>query len=478
MPEIQHQSLKRFLEEGHRPPVFLLHGEEVICKHALNLIVDALLPGPLRSCNYAAIEGADENVYAAVEQLKTYSMFSDKKVVSFLDSGLFMTRKKDSGLLVKSVKAWEEKRFQTAARSLLLYLKQVQITLTDLNQEETLQKLEPIPEESMPVIQAIAGYCRENEMTAPADVDAVDIFFRSIEDGFPKDNFLVITTDHVDKRHRLYQLIQQKGCTVNCAVPRGERRADKMAQEEVLRLTAGEILSSANKSMDSEVFGRLVEITGFELRTFRQNLEKLVHYTGERRKILVGDVETVLERTRKDPVFELTKAVSMRDLESALFFLRSLMNAEMHPLQILAALSNQVRKLLAVKGFLNCAPSSLWHAKMSYPEFERQVMPVLAKYEADFAEMLTAWRGNLTDDGIEKGHKKTAAPKTDLFILKSPASAYPAYQLFKQTDHFSTTELANALKCLCAADVQMKQTAQSPRLILESVLMTICGYPS
>jgi len=66
---------------------------------------------------------------------------------------------------------------------------------------------------------------------------------------------------------------------------------------------------------------------------------------GERREITAEDVAAVLTRTKKDPLYELTNAVTDRDWEKSFFFLASLLAGDIHGLQALAAIANQVRKL-------------------------------------------------------------------------------------------------------------------------------------
>ena len=76
------------------------------------------------------------------------------------------------------------------------------------------------------------------------------------------------------------------------------------------------ILAPFGKTLDKAAFQKLVEMTGFDLRMFTGNLEKLVQYVGDRKTIAVEDVESALPRTRQDPVFELTNAVTDRNYEA------------------------------------------------------------------------------------------------------------------------------------------------------------------
>ena len=65
--------------------------------------------------------------------------------------------------------------------------------------------------------------------------------------------------------------------------------------------------------MSPPAFTRLYEMTGFDLRTFSNNLEKLVLFAGERQEITEDDVAAVLERSKQDPIYVLTGAVSDRN---------------------------------------------------------------------------------------------------------------------------------------------------------------------
>ena len=102
--------------------------------------------------------------------------------------------------------------------------------------------------------------------------------------------------------------------------------------------------------MDKATYQALVEKTGFDLFTFTNNLEKLANFVGDRKQITVADTEAVLTRTKLDPIYALTNAIADRDLEKALYLLKSLFAGGVHPLQALAAITNQTRKLLRIKG--------------------------------------------------------------------------------------------------------------------------------
>ena len=73
-----------------------------------------------------------------------------------------------------------------------------------------------------------------------------------IEKEFPKDNHLIILTDIVDKRRSLFKVIREVGTIIDCSVPKGERRADKTAQESVLFDRMKKILEQHEKTIDKD----------------------------------------------------------------------------------------------------------------------------------------------------------------------------------------------------------------------------------
>jgi DNA polymerase-3 subunit delta len=225
-------------------------------------------------------------------------------------------------------------------------------------------------------------------------------------------------------------------------------------------------------------------MTGFDLRTFSNNLEKLISYVGDRREITLTDVESVLQRTKKDPIYELTNALADRKPEPALFFLDSLLSAGIHPLQVFTALINQVRKLLLVKDFVESPFGSDWQAACPYDYFQKRVIPAIVEYDRNLLDHLSGWQTMLEDEiparqtgSRTKSKKKKSKLTTDLVIAKNPKNAYPIYQLLKKSERFSKEDLINAFETLNAADRKLKTGGPAARLVLEKAILEICRAP-
>ena len=488
MPEINHKLLKKYLKDltgdpaKQFSPVYLIFGEELLVKTAYDDLLEMLLPAAKRTANYDPLEGAVENIYDVIERVNTFSLLSGPKVVALRESRVFYTKQDKSRLLENSRKAFDDDNIKKSAKYFLSLMGNLNLSFEDVeksNRDKSL-KFDAGLMAGDEWLDEVIAYCKQKELAIPEPADESLALQKAIEKGFPKNNHLLITTDMVDKRRSLYKAIKGQGVVIDCAVPRGDRRADKLAQEDVLREKMTEILKPSHKEMDKGTYMALVEMTGFDLRTFCGSLEKLIHYVGNRNTITVADVESVLKRTKKDPIYELTNAIADRNTEKALFFLGSILTSEFHPLQVLAAIVNQIRKLLLAKDFAQSPHAKGWQAGVSYNLFQQSLMPSVVAYDQSLLEILQNRENSMSSaEGGDQGKgKKKRKIKTDLLLARNPKNAYPVYQLLKKSERFSKTELVAAVAYLNETDAQLKISAQNPKLILERLIFKICNPPS
>jgi DNA polymerase-3 subunit delta len=425
------------------------------------------------------MDGTIESIYDVIERVNTFSLMSGTKVVAMRGSSIFYSKQDKSRLLEISKKAYDDDNIKKAAKYFLNLMGNMNLSFEDVdksNRDKAL-KLDAGMTQGDEWLDDIIGYCQENKLTIPEPADESVVLQKAIEKGFPKNNHLLITTDMVDKRRGLFKAIKNQGMVIDCAVPKGDRRADRMAQEDVLLEKMTEILKPDKKEMDKGAYLALVDMTGFDLRTFCGSLEKLINYVGKRNTITVEDVESVLKRTKKDPIYDLTNAIADRHTEKSLFFLSSLLAAEFHPLQVLTAIVNQIRRLILAKDFTKSPQAKEWHAGVAYKLFQQNIMPSIVAYDRASLETLEDWEdssSNALDADQGKGEKKRKI-KTDLLLARNPQNAYPVYQLLKKSERYSKTELMAAFSYLNETDAQLKISAQNPKLILERLIFRICN---
>ncbi|MBW2368507.1 MAG: hypothetical protein JRH15_11540 [Deltaproteobacteria bacterium] len=468
--------------------VYLIHGEELLCKKALEALLDKLLPKAKRTLSYEPIDGAGDNIHEAVHSANTYSFLAGPKVVAITDSRLFYGRQDKSKLLQKAKDAVDRDDISKAGRYLLSLMGQAGLALEDLKDEAGIKThlIEGGSFGDVGWLQTVVSHCMENNLVPP-DGSASEKFLQAaIEKGFPKSHYLVFTTDLVDKRRSLYKTIKSKGIIVNCSVPKGDRRADRQVQEAVLRERMQVLLTKGRKRMNEPAFRALYDLTGFDLRTFSNNLEKLILYVADRPAITVEDVQTALSRSKQDPIYELTNAISDKHLDSALFLLDSSLSAQMHPLQIFAAIVNHLRRLYLAKSFTESEQGRGFRADLPFQNFKTQVLPAIQAYDQDMRDRYDALTKTLEPEPepetpskakkkkTKKGAKQKKAAANDLVLAPNPANAYPVYLLMKKTNRFTMTQLTDIYQYLAAADMRFKRTGQNPKIILEEIILRVC----
>jgi DNA polymerase-3 subunit delta len=298
--------------------------------------------------------------------------------------------------------------------------------------------------------------------------DHMAVLQQAIEKGFPSGHSLIITAgSRVPKNSKFYKAVDKCGVVVDCNVPQGERRADKMAQETVLKQTLQELIQGTGKRLAPRLFEKLCQLTGFDLRIFAQNVQKLIDYTGSRQDITGADIQATLQRTKTDPIYELTNAFADRNLIQALFFAESLLSSDFHPLQLLAALANQLRKLLVAKDFAESGFGRVWKAGMGYPQFQQTVMPAIQAYDEATGKQVAGWQGHQDSEKVKN-------EASDLRLAPSPKNAYPVFQTLLKSERYTRQDIINGLILLNEADVRMKSSGQDAALIIKKAIADIC----
>ena len=191
--------------------------------------------------------------------------------------------------------------------------------------------------------------------------------------------------------------------------------------------------------------------------------------------------------TRTDPIYTLTNAVFDKDRARALYYLESLLSGSeaIHPLQVLAALINQVRKLLIIRDFMDSRAGRNWQAEMRFDAFKRQVLPAVEQHDAAAAdELLRRDRHLAGEDTAEAGPPRKKAPKkppADLMIAAGSGNPYPVYMNFKKAAGFSRAGLLSFYPALQQADRKLKTLSDkdpAARFVLEELIIKISGCPS
>jgi len=455
MPEVSYDALSEVvndIRDGKTSPVYLLYGDEFLFKSAFKAMLDALVPAPkAQSSNCERLDGNSASIHEIIEHMQTFSLFPGPKVVVVFGANVFHSKTGSDELLLRSKEAFEKGDMNRAARYFVQVLSVADMSVQDVRdmgldtffEKVSAQGLGNGGEKGDLWINQLVDFCSKEQMAVLGHEDDGNVLCDAIEHGLPVGNCLILATELVDKRKRLYKTINKTGVIVDCSITKGARAAELRQQKEILNAHLAKTLGQAGKTAAPGTFQALFERTGANLRTFDSEVEKLISFVGESKAITVDDVERASEKSREDPVYELANAVGERVVRKALSNVDGLLRANLFPLQILSAVTNQIRKLILSKDVINGLPRGKWKKSMNYPAFQRTVLPELGKHQSD---LITG--------------------KTHPFVL---------YKTFTHSENYSFGELTRGLEYCLDADRRLKTSRQSPKLVLEDLVIKVCS---
>jgi DNA polymerase-3 subunit delta len=209
-------------------------------------------------------------------------------------------------------------------------------------------------------------------------------------------------------------------------------------------------LAAEGKSISAQALDALYSRAGTELRTLNEELRKLISFVGDRAAITPADVSQVCDDLHKAAFYELTQSLRTRDFQKCVVALHENMKITAHPLQTLAMIISEVRKLMIARELLFTVFRSDWRSNITFRDFQ----------------------------GVYKTVQSSEAGKTSLKALTS--KDYALYMLLKDAQRFTLAELGQFMEWALEADIKLKSTklaAKAPYLILEELVLKMTLGP-
>jgi DNA polymerase III subunit delta len=203
----------------------------------------------------------------------------------------------------------------------------------------------------------------------------------------------------------------------------------RVDEADALRWLAAEA-KQHEVQLDSDAARELVDALGADMMLVANELEKLILYTGAKRRITLGDVETMVLAAKQRSLYELTDAISAKDKARALALLHGLLNASD-----------------------GGEDSAIGHLYMLARTF-RQMLVILEKNVRDSRAIWQAlWQG-----------------------FRMPPFA--ADDLIRQARRYkSRRDLTRALRLIARADLELRSQPPDKRLVLERLVIELASEP-
>src|SRR6201992_2728362 len=187
---------------------------------------------------------------------------------------------------------------------------------------------------------------------------------------------------------------------------------------------------SRGVTFEPEAARELADALGADMMLISSELEKLMLYAFDRRRITLGDVETMVLAAKQRSLYELTDAITARDKPRALALLHGLLNASD-----------------------GGEDSAIGHLYMLARTF-RQMVVILEKNVRDSRAIWQAlWQG-----------------------FRMPPFA--AEDLIRQARRYSSRrELTQILRLIARADLELRSSPPDKRLVLERLVLEMASEP-
>ena len=439
-------NLLKALDRGETAQVYLVVGERYLCQQAVGEIIEHLLPDERqRASCLALVDGDREEPGQTLNQLRTYSLFGGRRVIRVADTRLFFSKVVGKSLWERAVQAHESNDPAGAVR----YLRQF-LELEGLAAAELLEL-------SATAWQKQLGFARpDGDLAWVAEVgggevgsgtngdggEVAELYMAALREGLPGGNVLLLTAEVADKRKKLYKCIAEVGTVVDLTVDAGSGRAAEKVRTEVLEELVRKTLAESGKTIEPRAMAVLLERVGFHPVAASLESEKLALFVEERKAISVADVNEIVGRTREEAIFELNEAVASQDLAGALLIAGRLREGGTHPLAIIAALRNHLRKLLVVRSMQE-VDNPPYSTGLSAQSFETTYLDRLKKSRS------APWPKEL------------------------PSHPYALYMLFKKAEKFSPARLTRALAELLETEYRLKGSGMPEMLLLDDLLLRL-----
>ncbi len=430
------------LDKGSLHPVYLIFGERYLSAQAAQDIIRRILPDEVsRQQNMRAVDGDQEDVSQTMNELRTFSLFGGRQVIRVLDCRLFHSKAMGKSIWDKALKAHNRDEQEKTAR----YLAQL-AGLGGLEGDDDLSGL------STGQWKKLFGFAQPQDVAwtrgisllpvddSPTATDNAALVQTTLEKGVPEKNHLILVAESVDKRKKLFKTIDEIGVIVDLSVDSGPASAARKDQDAVIRDLVNQTFSQMGKKPGPRVLEMLLDRVGFHPVAAVREAEKLCLYCDGAAVVTSDDVNAITGQTREEALYELNDAFASRDLNKTLYLQGRLLRAGLHPLVIIAALRNLIRKLLFLRA-LQDRSTPAYCPGQAYPVFQKGY--------------LVALKGAVGDSDFLKGHP---------FVI---------YKGFQQAEGFTRQELIGGLTALLLAEFKLKGSGIRESLILENFFFSM-----
>lgn len=427
--------------------VYLIFGERYLCLRTASELTEALLQETGGTVH--PIDGDREDCATTCAKLRSFSLLPGRQVYRVTDTRLFLSKNIAKSVWDRFCKAHTDDKADQARRALGALLKSggfdpvhAEKDLTSLSETEWKQCFGfSHPGGDLDWVRPYLDTLSEEDSTTVAGPGSGEILTATLKAGLPDSNFLILLAEEADKRTKLFKVLRDEQTVIDLTARADSKIKAEKTQLGILQNLLRQTLAEDNKTISSSLADLLLERVGFHPVALVMELRKVMAYTGDRREITRDDIDLLVGRTRQEALFELTGALSDKNLPLLLTIASRLQENNVHPLAIVATLRNHARSLLLSKALTEQSEIG-FVPSMSSQTFQQVCLTRLKEKE---------------------------------FFKKEFAGRHPyaTYMQFKTAYNFHTQVLVAWLRILLKAEMRLKGSPVNADTIIQNLLTSM-----
>lgn len=157
--------------------------------------------------------------------------------------------------------------------------------------------------------------------------------------ALPDTTVVVFSETDIDKRNRLYKLVEKQGTVAVFDTP----------DERTLLVWLKSLFTKEQIQVEDAVVYRLIESVGMDMNHLANEAEKIKSYCIERGTVCLADLEQLSINQIEGKVFDMMDALSKRDKGAVMSLYNDLVQLREPPMRLLALITRQFHLLLKAK---------------------------------------------------------------------------------------------------------------------------------
>jgi DNA polymerase III delta subunit len=433
-------------EAGEVYPVYLFIGDRPIIHPQIHKLIDCLVPEEAKDFNFEILSPDLFSEGRLLELLETRGFFSGRKVVLVQDLPLLVSADTTKTRWKKILAAIEAGNNDRAVELISWIFSDLRIDpkefagLSQIQMKEVLDLPKGLLFENLSeFLEAHDEYLERIEPIHTGSGDRILSWLALRAD--PSRSVIIIESEVVDRRCSFYLELKKHGPVVDL----DREKKDKKSGANFARNLIRNLIREKGKEIEPRAIEAIMERVGHEdLVGLKTEVQKLVSQAGDRVRIKAGDVCELVVRHKEEELYKLTGAIEEKDMGKCLNSLSYLLDQGIHPLAILKATANFMRRMIILRTVLEYGPGLQAVKNLEYENFKDKMLPEIKEILGD------------TPPAVLKG-----------------AHPYPLYKLSRQAHAFDLDKMLDLLASMAEMDLELKGGQVSHRVLLETLILRL-----